>query len=85
MDDLYQSLEEIKDTLRTRHRFNEQLRDDVRQIRECLKTLDESVRGNGKPGLNTRVARLEDRGVLLWSSIGVVAGGLVTAMIAKFL
>jgi len=41
---------------------------EIREVKETVKELDHAIRGNGKPGLNQRVALLEQ-----WRTIVVAA------------
>lgn len=41
--------------------------DELREIKETLKSLDESIRGNGRDGIVTRLAKTETiQRILLW-------------------
>ena len=56
-------------------------KDEFAGLHKKLDTLDESIRGNGKPGINTRVDRLEQaarkRERLFWMIIGAVISAAV--------
>lgn len=43
------------------HSILEEIRGDIRELKEGLVSVDKAIRGNGKPGLNQRVAAIEDR------------------------
>lgn len=51
----------------------------------ALERLDESIRGNGRPGMVTRLDRLEvaesKRSKLLWVIVTIVTGTLVTTLV----
>ena len=47
-----------------------------KRIDEC----DEAIRGNGKPGLNTRVAKLEQSMSTMAKIIWLLAGSIVTSV-----
>lgn len=59
-------------------KYGEVCRSEFGKIHTKLDTLDEAIRGNGKPGIQTRLDRLEHaevvRGRLLW----LIAGSAVT-------
>jgi hypothetical protein len=56
------------------NQWNDVCRDAFDRLNEKLDRIDESIRGNGKPGLNNRVSRLESaessRSRLMWIIIG---------------
>tara|TARA_R110002020_G_scaffold47968_6_gene137164 strand:+ start:343 stop:633 length:291 start_codon:yes stop_codon:yes gene_type:complete len=51
------------------------------EMRLAVDGIDEALRGNGKPGVNMRLDRVEQRevsrGRLLWVAIAAVVGGWV--------
>lgn len=47
--------------------------EEIRELKAGQQRLDEAVRGNGKPGLNQRVAAIEDR-------LKLVAGAFLLAL-----
>lgn len=57
---------------------------EIAEIHEKLDRLDEAIRGNGKPGINTRLDRLEaserTRSRLLWIIAGAVVSLAVSAL-----
>ena len=59
-------------------------RQEIAEIHEKLDRLDEAIRGNGKPGINTRLDRLEaserTRSRLLWIIAGAVVSLAVSAL-----
>ena len=65
-------------------RYEDVCRNDFADIHRKLDLLDEAIRGNGKPGIQLRLDRLESsertRGRLLWILIGAAStlavGGL---------
>jgi len=62
--------------------YHEICKEEFAQIQEKLDRLDEAIRGNGEPGLKTRIDRLErsetTRSRLLW----LIAGSAVTGAIS---
>jgi hypothetical protein len=61
-------------------------------LHDKLDKMDEAIRGNGKPGIQTRLDRLEQdklsRSKIVWFIIGVlttIAGSVTTAMIVRAL
>ncbi|MFI4912438.1 MAG: hypothetical protein ACIAQZ_12295 [Sedimentisphaeraceae bacterium JB056] len=56
-------------------------KDEFGQLHRKLDSLDESIRGNGKPGINTRLDRLEQAAVkrsrLFWMIVGAVVSAVV--------
>lgn len=51
----------------------------LQKIETTLEKIDASIRGNGRPGLNTRVQLLEERSKQLWKLVGAVILGAGTA------
>ena len=55
----------------------------MQEMQEDAERLDEAIRGNGKPGLNQRVATLEQaetrRGRIMWIVIGAIATVVIPA------
>ncbi len=64
-------------------RYDDTCRGQFAGLHEKLDRLDESIRGNGKPGLTVRLDRLErsesSRRRMMWIVIGTVATLAVTA------
>ena len=63
-----------------------------KNVHEKLDALDEAIRGNGKPGIQTRLDRLEQerlvRNKVLWFLLGIagtIGGALLTALILRWL
>ncbi len=48
-----------------------------------LRRLDEAIRGNGKPGLNTRVDRLEQAAVRQSKLVWLIVGATVVTAISS--
>lgn len=46
--------------------------EEIRELKETVKAQDEAIRGNGKPGLNQRVALIEERMKLI--AMALLAG-----------
>ena len=57
---------------------DDQLRVAVNSLTDSVRSLDKSIRGNGTPGLITRVSILEDRD----NRIGMIAGAIATVIAA---
>lgn len=59
------------------------LRDDLADIKARIERIDHAVRGNGRPGLNTRVAILErfrdGASRLVWLVIGSAVAAVCSA------
>jgi hypothetical protein len=59
-------------------------KDEFAGLHRKLDSLDESIRGNGKPGINTRLDRLEraarKRERLFW----MIVGAIVSAAVVMF-
>ena len=59
-------------------------RHEFREIHRKLDRRDEAIRGNGKPGLQVRLDRLEQdarrQGRLIWLLLGAVGTGIATAV-----
>jgi hypothetical protein len=59
-------------------------KDEFAGLHRKLDSLDESIRGNGKPGINTRLDRLEraakKRERLFW----MIAGAIISAAVVMF-
>lgn len=62
------------------------------ELHKKLDTLDESLRGNGKPGIQLRLDRLEQekltRSKVVWFLLGIVAsvgGAVLTSLILGWL
>lgn len=65
------------------------IREENEPLREAVEKLDHAIRGNGSPGLNQRVASLEQSRTThkkLWGTvlgiIATVAGALITNALA---
>ena len=56
-------------------------KDEFAQIHTKLDKLDESIRGNGKPGILVRLDRLEQRDVKRNKFVWIVVGAVVSAII----
>ena len=62
------------------------------ELHKKLDTMDEAIRGNGKPGIQTRLDRLEQdrlsRSKVVWFVIGAlttIAGSITTTLIVRWL
>ena len=59
-------------------------KDEFDKICKMLGRLDEAIRGNGKPGINTRLDRLEQSGRrqarVIWLVVGVTVSLTLTAL-----
>ena len=55
------------------------------RVHEQLKQIDEAIRGNGTPGINVRLDRLEQdstrRSRLVWAVVGATATAVVSAVV----
>lgn len=67
-------------------------KDEFSGLHEKLDKMDEAIRGNGKPGIQTRLDRLEQdklyRSKVTWFVIGAmttIAGSIATAWIVRTL
>ena len=56
-------------------------KDEFAQVHTKLDKLDESIRGNGKPGILVRLDRLEQRDAIRKKIFWLVVGALVSAII----
>ena len=56
-------------------------KDEFAQVHTKLDKLDESIRGNGKPGILVRLDRLEQRDAKRNKFVWLVVGALVSAII----
>lgn len=56
----------------------EALHEEVRDLTRAVRDLDHHIRGNGRPGLITRVSVLEDRS----GRVSVIAGAVATVIAA---
>jgi len=71
-----------------RCRFSDECHREFKQTREAIQRIDEAIRGNGKPGLVTRMTLVEDTissmKKLMWLVIGTAittVGGLLLKII----
>lgn len=57
---------------------------ELKEIKETLKSLDESIRGNGRDGIVTRLAKTETiQKILLW--VVAVQAAAVIGLVARLL
>jgi len=64
------------------------LREELKPIKDRIQSIDHAIRGNGTPGLNQRVALLEQSRTVtskLWWTIGSVIVVLLGAMGTKII
>lgn len=63
------------------------LQNDIRDIKKMVESLDKSIRGNGKPGLEVRVNNLETysklAGKLFWLLMTISLTPLIAVIISK--
>ena len=64
------------------------IREELEPLEKTVQRIDVAIRGNGKPGLNQRVASLEQSRTLnkkLWGTILGIVGTVFAAMATKLL
>jgi len=59
--------------------------DRLDKIEEILRGIDQAIRGNGKPGINVRLDRLEQgarrQARMGWMLTGAVVGGVISMVV----
>ena len=62
----------------------ENCKNEFRSIHTKLDAIDEAIRGNGKPGINTRLDRLEHFARFLCFLTGLLLMGVISSLMKGF-
>lgn len=75
-----------------KEQYDDVCKDEFSLLHDKLDKMDEAIRGNGKPGIQTRLDRLEHdkltRSKVTWFVIGAlttIAGSIVTTLVVRTL
>jgi hypothetical protein len=69
----------------TSEQYTDVCRSEFAAIRRSIEKLDESIRGNGKPGITTRLDRIEQAAKGMAKLTWLIVGGVVSLTVAFFI